>query len=175
MAVEAHAMRWLSYFDPGNPQEAAEHVAVVQRIDAWWKAFAAKTGDLDDLFASGLQWDLPAWMHEHLDAINPHLMWEFGPAVSGEGHRLVITPEAERHLRPMVDTILELRSENRGLGVLSLSSGRRCRHGCSNGCRPHRWRSEQYARHGGDWRAQPGQSHLSLSRHQRPGRPASHA
>lgn len=99
-------MRWL-YFDPGNSQEAAEHAAVIHQIDAWWNAFAAKTGDLDDLFATRSQWDLAAWMHEHLNPINPHLMWEFGPAVTGEGHRLVITPESQRHLRPMVDTLLE--------------------------------------------------------------------
>ena len=99
-------MRWL-YFDASNQHEAAGHAAVVQRIDAWWNAFAAKTGDLDDLFSRRSEWDLPAWMHEHLNAISPHLMWEFGPAVSGEGHRLVITPESQRHLRPMVDTLLE--------------------------------------------------------------------
>jgi hypothetical protein len=99
-------MRWL-YFDSSNPGEAAAHAAVVHKIDQWWNAFAAKTEDLDDLFASRSQWDLPDWMHQHLNAISPHLMWEYGPAVTGEGHRLVITPESERHLRPMVQTVLE--------------------------------------------------------------------
>jgi hypothetical protein len=99
-------MRWL-YFDSSNRREAAAHAAVVRKIDRWWSAFAAKTGDLDDLFASRSQWDLPDWMHQHLNAISPHLMWEYGPAVTGEGHRLVITPESERHLRPMVQTVLE--------------------------------------------------------------------
>jgi hypothetical protein len=33
-------------------------------------------------------------------------MWEYGPAVKGEGHRLVITPESRHDLRPLVSTIL---------------------------------------------------------------------
>src|SRR5262249_27229430 len=44
---------------------------------------------------------------QHLQSIHPHLMWEFGPAVNGDGHRLVITPEAAKHLRPLTETILE--------------------------------------------------------------------
>lgn len=78
-----------------------------ERIDAWWTAFAARTGDLRDLFRRRKKRDLPAWMHEHLGAICEHLMWEFGPAVHGEGHRLVITPEWRRYLGPLVKQILE--------------------------------------------------------------------
>ncbi len=36
-------------------------------------------------------WDLPAWMHKHLQAIDSRLMWEFGPSADGAGHQLVIT------------------------------------------------------------------------------------
>jgi hypothetical protein len=57
-------------------------------------------------FISARKWDLPAWMERHLQAIHPHLMWEYGQALTGKGHRLVITPEQARHLRPMTDTIL---------------------------------------------------------------------
>jgi hypothetical protein len=46
-------------------------------------------------------------MHDYLGAIDPRLMWEYGPARSQEGHRLVITPEAERWLRPVVRSLLE--------------------------------------------------------------------
>ncbi|MGA2496632.1 MAG: hypothetical protein ABSH20_02765 [Tepidisphaeraceae bacterium] len=45
-------------------------------------------------------------MEDHLQSIDPRLMWEFGPAVSGDGHRLVITPESNRQLRPLVDSVL---------------------------------------------------------------------
>jgi hypothetical protein len=98
-------MRWL-YFDAGDPQEAAEHAAVVRSIDDWWHEFASKTHELDDLFGRRTEWDLPAWMQRHLNAISPHLMWEYGAALEGDGHRLVITPECEQHLRPMVQTLL---------------------------------------------------------------------
>src|SRR5262249_22159803 len=57
------------------------------------------------LFAGRKQWDLPAWVQKHLQAINKHLMWEFGR--QRDGRYLVITPEAKRHLRPLVETILE--------------------------------------------------------------------
>lgn len=40
-------------------------------------------------------------MNEHLEAIADGLMWEFGPAVHEDGHRLVITPEGNHHLRPL--------------------------------------------------------------------------
>ena len=46
-------------------------------------------------------------MRKHLQAINEHLMWEFGPAVQGKGHRLVVTPESRRYLRPLVRQVLE--------------------------------------------------------------------
>ena len=76
------------------------------RIDAWWAAFQAKAADLDALFSRQAEWDLPGWMQENLQPIHPHLMWEFGPAVEGPGHRLVITPESRRHLRPLVAEML---------------------------------------------------------------------
>jgi hypothetical protein len=103
-------MRWL-YFDATNPDETTAHATVMRKIDDWWRRFAAKTDDLNSLFAQRSEWDLPAWMECHLQAIDENLMWEFGPALRGDGHRLVITPEAETHLRPMVQTILE-RSPN---------------------------------------------------------------
>ncbi len=46
-------------------------------------------------------------MERELNTISQDLMWEYGPAVSGNGHRLVITPEAKMHLRPMVQTLIE--------------------------------------------------------------------
>jgi hypothetical protein len=46
-------------------------------------------------------------MVDTLQAIHPSLMWEYGSAMRQPGHRLVITPESRRFLRPMVRTILE--------------------------------------------------------------------
>jgi hypothetical protein len=98
-------MRWI-FLDPLHPQEAAYRAEKHRQINAWWSAFAAKTNDLDRYFGGKAEWDLPAWMQEHLSPIDEGLMWEFGPAVRGEGHRLVITPEAKHHLRPLVQTLL---------------------------------------------------------------------
>jgi hypothetical protein len=46
-------------------------------------------------------------MEKNLQGIHPDLMWEFGPAVKMDGHRLVITPESHKELRPLTETILE--------------------------------------------------------------------
>ena len=75
-------------------------------VAAWWSAFRERSGALDDLFARRSRWDLPGWMSETLQAIDPELMWEFGRALKTKGHRLVITPEARQDLRPLVRHIL---------------------------------------------------------------------
>jgi hypothetical protein len=99
-------MRWL-FADPANPQEMARRNQVFGAIDAWWRAFQGKTTDLSALFRRKSDWDLVRWMHDYLGAVDPRLMWEYGPARSQEGHRLVITPESERWLRPVVRSLLE--------------------------------------------------------------------
>jgi len=98
-------MRW-KFFTPGeNPEEDRARADVITRIEAWWDAFRAKAEDLGRFFDNQAQWDLAGWMQQHLHGIDPRLMWEFGPGAGG-GHRLVITPEAEHHLRPLVDEII---------------------------------------------------------------------
>lgn len=77
-----------------------------ERIDAWWSAFREKADDMDALFTGKMEWDLGEWMQDHLQEIHPHLMWEFGPAAQQAGHRLVITPESFRHLRPLVSQLI---------------------------------------------------------------------
>ena len=64
-----------------------------------------KAEELDRLFANQLEWDLVGWMEQHLQSIDPRLLWEFGPGSTG-GHQLVITAEAGHCLRPLVDEIL---------------------------------------------------------------------
>jgi hypothetical protein len=46
-------------------------------------------------------------MDKHLHGIHPELIWEFGPALKGKGHRLVITVEGRRYLRPLAEEILK--------------------------------------------------------------------
>jgi hypothetical protein len=99
-------VRW-RFIDPKNEAENADRRRIVQKIDAWWRAFQNKSKDISALFSRKSEWDLPAWMNEHLNAIHPQIMWEYGPAVKGQGHRLVMTPESAHHLRPLVNAILE--------------------------------------------------------------------
>jgi hypothetical protein len=99
-------MRW-RFFDPKNRPESAERNEVLSRIDSWWREFQTKTDDIPALFKQKAKWDLPEWMEQHLQAIDPSLCWEFGPALQGNGHRLVITPESAHHLRPLTRVILE--------------------------------------------------------------------
>jgi hypothetical protein len=76
------------------------------QIDAWWSDFERQAPKIDALFRRQDEWDLAEWMHSTLGAIHPEIMWEYGPAVSGPGHRLVLTPESKRELRPLVREIL---------------------------------------------------------------------
>lgn len=99
-------MRW-RFIDPNNRPEFVERRADIARIDSWWYEFQAKTEEIVAVFSRKADWDLPAWMRQHLQAIHPSLMWEYGPAVCGTGNRLVITPESAHHLRPLARAILE--------------------------------------------------------------------
>ena len=99
-------MRWL-FADPHNPTEAAHVKQTVAAIDSWWQAFQSKTSDLESLFKRRSDWDLPQFMEDTLQAIDPGLMWEYGTALRQPGNRLVITPESQRWLRPMLRTLLE--------------------------------------------------------------------
>jgi hypothetical protein len=98
-------VRWIYFND--NPQEAAEREAIVAKIDAWWRAFEGKVDDLRAHFKGKARWDLPRWMDDNLHPIHPKIMWEYGPAVRVDGHRLVLTPESAHELRPLVAKVLE--------------------------------------------------------------------
>lgn len=98
-------MRWKFFTPEENPEEDRARAAMIARIEAWWEAFRAKTRDLERFFSNEAQWDLAGWMQQHLQRIDPRLMWEYGPGAN-HGHRLIITAEGEHHLRPLVDEII---------------------------------------------------------------------
>src|SRR5687768_17063534 len=99
-------MRWL-FADPADEREAIQRQAVLSRVDRWWDAFAQRRPELEAFFSnSASDWDLAEWMQDHLQAIDANLMWEFGPGLQQAGRRLVITPETQRQLRPLVNVIL---------------------------------------------------------------------
>jgi hypothetical protein len=94
------------FADPAHPHDRRVLYEMDQLIARWWLSFAAKRNDLNDFFANRKPMDLPAWMDEHLGDVHPLILWEFGKAVRGPGHRLVLTPEARKDLRPLVARIL---------------------------------------------------------------------
>lgn len=99
-------MRW-QFIDPKNQVEAAERDTIAAQIMRWWSDFQNKTNAITSHISRKAKWDLPGWMIKNLEAIHPNLMWEFGPALHGAGHRLVITPESNHHLRPLVRAIID--------------------------------------------------------------------
>jgi len=100
--------------DPADAREAKDRAKLEKSIDAWWKAFASHTSDIDAVFSRKKSWDLPKFMQKNLGAVDTRLMWEFGPALSGKGHRLVITPESEHALVPLVALVLSRAPKIRG-------------------------------------------------------------
>jgi hypothetical protein len=101
-------MRWhTSKYE--TAAEAAERKDLVRKIDAWWDAFRATAPKIGAYFSvrdAHKEFDVAEWMHEHLSPIHEALMWEYGQALHQAGHRLVITPEYDRYLRPLTDEIL---------------------------------------------------------------------
>jgi hypothetical protein len=90
-----------------HPSESAARELALGRIDDWWRAFAAAVPRLDGFFRQRDPWDLAGWMREHLGVVDERIMWEFGPGTrGGDGHRLVLTPEGEHQLRPLVEAVL---------------------------------------------------------------------
>src|SRR5688572_20049708 len=98
-------MRW-KFGSKSDPEYQQTRSKVIRRIDDWWRTFEKDRDQITASFKKGSDWDLPGWMNRHLNTIDERLMWEFGPGVKG-GHRLVITPESDRFLRPLVETLLE--------------------------------------------------------------------
>lgn len=103
-------MRWLTY-EAHDPDEARRREAALAAIDRWWSAFSVKESELNAFFEGERDFDVTAWMGEFLGPVHPNLMWEFGPG-SIHPHRLTITPETDRHLRPLVQTVLERAPES---------------------------------------------------------------
>lgn len=89
--------------DP-SPAETAHYDQTMAAIGAWWDAFRLRAEDLDAIFSGRASWDVVSWVNSHLEPIADGLMWEFGPGTGG--HRMVITPEANSALRPLVAELI---------------------------------------------------------------------
>ncbi|MEE9312136.1 MAG: hypothetical protein V3V10_06940 [Planctomycetota bacterium] len=101
-------MRWLfpsEYAIEENPARKA----VLSRIDAWWQAFL----DNIDQLSVNPEFDVPAFMREHLEAIDHRLCWDVDTSDS-QNRTLAITPEEAVNLRPLCDAIIARAPENTG-------------------------------------------------------------
>src|SRR5262245_21347560 len=76
-------------------------------VTLFWESFDRDQNQLYDCFngTKKEKIDIPAWMEEHLKPVDQDIMWEFGPGLE-KTHRLVITAEDNRSLRPLVQYIL---------------------------------------------------------------------
>lgn len=99
-------MRWL--FVDDSQEELKERRIVENHIKGWWSAFEKNAATIAASFSKKAEFDLPGWMQGTLQKIDHNLCWEYGPALRCKGHRLVITPESSRHLRPLTERILSL-------------------------------------------------------------------
>jgi hypothetical protein len=143
-------MRW-KFPDPS--EEQVRRLAI-DRIDAFWRAFEGRAGELDALFQGRGHFDLPAWMDSLVGLLQPRLGWEFSPARDG-GHRLVLSPGPRLRLRPFADEVLA-----RAPSLPGWSFG-----GHREVCAPDEARALVKARTGYDLasfraRAMPGEHHL---------------
>jgi hypothetical protein len=77
------------------------------RIDQWWKSFLENKDEIIANFNCKSDFNVSAFMNKSLHCIHPQLMYEYGPAISKKGYRLVITPESRKDLRPLTNKILD--------------------------------------------------------------------
>ena len=100
-------MRW-QFPEFQTLAEIEERRSVLNQIDAWWAEFTRQADRIARHYEPcvGSPFDLPGFMSEHLHAVHPGLVWEFGPALRGPGLRLVLTCANRRDLRPLTDTLV---------------------------------------------------------------------
>ena len=100
-------MRW-EFPDPSDTGETRERERITAAMDRWWQAFVANKDNLSRAFSKDGQgsFDVAAFTNENLNPIRDGWCWEYGPAIRKKGHRLVVTPEGELHLAPMVRELL---------------------------------------------------------------------
>ena len=98
-------VRW-RFIDGASEIEQAGRAKVEHLMDRFWAAFAESAAELQAFLAGRAEFDLPRFMVDHLEPIDPRLGWDI--AAVARDHRLVITAESARHLSPLVGRMMEL-------------------------------------------------------------------
>ena len=102
-------MRWL-YADKNNPEESQRITETEERFQKWWKAFTDKQAEIGMLLKGETQFDLGAWMAEHLQIINDKFLWEFRAGKTAP-YCLVISCQGNKELAPMIALMLKMAPE----------------------------------------------------------------
>ncbi len=98
--------RWICTADL-TEDEKLVHAQVDQLIDNWWQEFFRNQQKIDEAFTKGSTFDIVKFMNTNLNCIHENISWEFGSAIHGNGHRLILTSESNKPLRPLVNEILK--------------------------------------------------------------------
>lgn len=98
-------MRW-KYLIPATDADQATRGDALRAMDAWWDAFSENADALDAYYTDSREFDVVGFTRRWLAPVPGDLCWEYGPSIAGEGHRLIITPEGDHALRPMVDELI---------------------------------------------------------------------
>ncbi len=89
------------------PEELIVYKKTVENINKFWRAFVENEEKLNDRFKGKSEFDIVQFINSNLQVISPYIMWEFGHALDSKGHRLVLSSESRKYLRPLVELIIE--------------------------------------------------------------------
>jgi len=78
-----------------------------QAITHFWKEFEANHTNIVNAGERKSDFDIAKFMNTNLQPIDKKLLWEFGPAVSIEGHRLVFHKNGDLSAQPLIEEILK--------------------------------------------------------------------
>jgi hypothetical protein len=98
-------MAW-KFLDESTHANKKYREEMMELINSWWAHFQNKRKAIEGFLNGRGHVDIEDFMADCLQNIDENLMWEFGTESGGERYQLVITPETERHLRPLVETII---------------------------------------------------------------------
>jgi hypothetical protein len=98
-------MRWL-FIDPSNETEIMYKKRTIHDIDQFWNEFAKNADRLSREWAAKNREAAIDWFCANIKRVHEELSWECAKVENSE-LCLVITPESDHHLRPIVNTMLE--------------------------------------------------------------------